>query len=47
MHGICFDYSLQEWFDFKIPKKNPQDFIFNALQELKILKKNPRPKSFG
>jgi len=20
MHGICFDYDLQEWFDFKIPK---------------------------
>lgn len=20
MHGICFDYPLQEWFDFKIPK---------------------------
>ncbi|EIA08225.1 B12-binding domain-containing radical SAM protein [Flavobacterium frigoris] len=34
MHGICFDYSLQEWFDFKIPKtKIPEDFIFNALQE--------------
>ncbi len=34
MHGICFDYSLQEWFDFKIPKtKISADFIFNALQE--------------
>jgi hypothetical protein len=20
MHGICFDYELQDWFDFKIPK---------------------------
>ena len=20
MHGICFDYDLQDWFDFKIPK---------------------------
>jgi hypothetical protein len=20
MHGICFDYELQEWFEFKIPK---------------------------
>jgi hypothetical protein len=29
MHGICFDYELQEWFDFKIPKtKIPEDFIF-------------------
>jgi hypothetical protein len=34
MHGICFDYELQEWFDFKIPKTkiNP-DFIANALEE--------------
>ena len=34
MHGICFDYELQEWFDFKIPKtKIPPDFISNALEE--------------
>jgi hypothetical protein len=34
MHGICFDYELQDWFDFKIPKtKIPSDFIFNALEE--------------
>ncbi|MBC5836572.1 B12-binding domain-containing radical SAM protein [Flavobacterium muglaense] len=34
MHGICFDYELQDWFDFKIPKsKIPEDFIFDALQE--------------
>jgi hypothetical protein len=34
MHGICFDYELQEWFDFKIPKtKIHPDFIANALQE--------------
>ena len=34
MHGICFDYPLQDWFEFKIPKtKIPEDFIFNALQE--------------
>ena len=34
MHGICFDYELQDWFDFKIPKtKIPHDFIFDALQE--------------
>lgn len=33
MHGICFDYELQEWFDFKIPKtKIHPDFIFNALE---------------
>jgi len=34
MHGICFDYDLQDWFDFKIPKtKIHPDFIFEALQE--------------
>ena len=34
MHGICFDYELQEWFDFKIPKtKIHPDFISNALSE--------------
>jgi hypothetical protein len=34
MHGICFDYDLQDWFDFKIPKtKISPDFIFDALQE--------------
>ena len=34
MHGICFDYELQDWFDFKIPKtKIPHDFISDALRE--------------
>ena len=34
MHGICFDYELQEWFDFKIPKtKIHPDFISEALAE--------------
>jgi hypothetical protein len=34
MHGICFDYELQDWFDFKIPKtKIGADFIFDALQK--------------
>lgn len=34
MHGICFDYELQDWFDFKIPRtKIPKDFIESALNE--------------
>ena len=34
MHGICFDFELQDWFDFKIPKTTiSPDFIFDALQE--------------
>jgi hypothetical protein len=33
MHGICFDYELQDWFDFKIPrtKINP-DYIVSCLE---------------
>jgi len=34
MHGICFDYALQDWFDFKIPKtKIMEDFIYDVLHE--------------
>ncbi len=34
MHGICFDYDLQDWFDFIIPKtKIHPDYIYNCLQE--------------
>ncbi len=34
MHGICFDYELQEWFNFKIPKTKIQhDFISNAIED--------------
>ncbi|RZJ20307.1 MAG: radical SAM protein [Acinetobacter sp.] len=33
MHGICFDYKLQDWFDFKIPRTTiPSNFIDNALR---------------
>lgn len=34
MHGICFDYDLQEWFDFKIPNtKIEPNFIHKCLIE--------------
>jgi hypothetical protein len=34
MHGICFDYELQEWFDFKIPKtKIAPDYILSCLEK--------------
>ena len=37
MHGICFDYELQEWFDFKIPKtKIEADFISRSIEEEQI-----------
>ncbi|OCB75462.1 B12-binding domain-containing radical SAM protein [Flavobacterium crassostreae] len=45
MHGICLDYELQEWFDFKIPKtKIASDFIENALQEQLSLSVKPNAK---
>lgn len=34
MHGICFDFPLQDWFDFKVPRtKIPGDYIYNAIHE--------------
>ena len=34
MHGICFDYPLQDWFEFKVPRtKVPHDYIYKVLQE--------------
>lgn len=33
MHGLCFDYPLQEWFDFAVPKTRiPNNFIKNMLE---------------
>ncbi|MDI1256234.1 MAG: B12-binding domain-containing radical SAM protein [Flavobacterium sp.] len=45
MHGICFDYPLQDWFEFKIPKtKIPEDFIFDALQSEENFNTKPAAK---
>ncbi|NBL65898.1 radical SAM protein [Flavobacterium sp. NST-5] len=45
MHGICFDYPLQDWFDFKIPRtKVPQDFIYNAISDEDSLQAKPSAK---
>jgi hypothetical protein len=34
MHGICLDYPLQDWFDFKIPTtKIPLDYIVSCLEK--------------
>ncbi len=34
MHGACFDFPLQKWFDFKVPKTSvPPDFIRKAIEE--------------
>lgn len=45
MHGICFDYPLQDWFEFKIPKTTiSPDYIYNCLNQEKkeILKSNQK-----
>lgn len=32
MHGMCFDYPLQEWFDFEVPQTTiAEDYIVNCL----------------
>ena len=34
MHGICFDYELQDWFDFKIPNTTiSSDYIVSCLEK--------------
>ena len=34
MHGACFDYPLQKWFDFKVPKTSiSPDYIRKAIEE--------------
>ena len=34
MHGVCFDYELQDWFDFKIPNTTiDPNFISNSLEK--------------
>ena len=44
MHGICFDYPLQDWFDFKIPNtKIPSDYIFSCLE--KVTEFNIKPSA--
>lgn len=45
MHGICFDYELQDWFDFKIPRtKILKDFIEKALNEENHFNTKPTAK---
>ena len=45
MHGIGFDMSLQEWFDFKIPTSTVfPDYIFNCLEKELVLTTKPTAK---
>jgi len=41
MHGMCFDYPLSEWFDFRVPATTvPPNFIEDKLEEEVELKSN-------
>jgi hypothetical protein len=45
MHGIGFDMSLQEWFDFKIPTSTiSSDYIYNCLEKELLLTTKPTAK---
>ncbi len=45
MHGSCFDYPLQKWFDHKVPKtKVEPDFIVKAIEEIDSSSSNPNTK---
>jgi hypothetical protein len=45
MHGICFDYDLQDWFEFKIPKTKIQpNFIENVIFETTDFSLKPSAK---
>jgi len=45
MHGICLDYDLQDWFEFKIPKTTIRpDFIYDALEEETNFNSKPNAK---
>ena len=45
MHGICFEYELQEWFDFKIPKtKIAPDYIISCLEKEESFNTKPSTK---
>ncbi|MBF0695220.1 MAG: radical SAM protein [Flavobacterium sp.] len=45
MHGMCYDFPLQDWFEFKIPRTsiNP-NFISDAIQENRDLVLRPNSK---
>ncbi len=33
MHGLCFDFPLQDWFDFRVPRTTvPPDFIRRSIE---------------
>ncbi len=44
MHNICFDFPLQEWFDFRIPRTTiAPNFIRNIVTQVQVV--SPAPHS--
>ena len=44
MHGVCLDFPLSKWFDFKTPKPSvPKDFIKKSIRH--DPEKSPRPNA--
>ena len=44
MHGACFDFPLQKWFEFKVPKTTVvPDYIRKAIEEPELTN-NPNSK---
>lgn len=47
MHGICFDFPLQEWFDFKVPRTMvAPDSIQKAIDEADFETSSPHTKVY-
>ena len=45
MHGACFDYPLQKWFEQKVPRTTvAPDYIIKAIEEPEIANANPNAK---
>lgn len=45
MHGACFDYPLQKWFDHKVPRTSiAPDHIIKAIEETEPAGNNPSTK---
>jgi hypothetical protein len=45
MHGACFDYPLQKWFDQKVPRTTiAPDYIIKAIEEPELQASKPNTK---
>lgn len=45
MHGMCFEYDLQEWFDFDVPQTTIQpNYIYDSLIDDKKINLKPNAK---